>query len=116
MLVPKEPGIFSVAEETPAPGSDGWPRRYTLAVTRVEAAGDLFHALNQLFDAGSAMRERLVSHRCFLRYAVVPDADQRACAVKTLQAWLDGSGPGECTVVHEFIEQRPASDYTRSRE
>src|SRR5512135_1845999 len=71
-LAPNDPGLFAVAQRDDA--------HKRLDVVKIEAADNLFHALNQLFTAGCPLRESMEKGRCFLRYAIVPDAGERRTA------------------------------------
>jgi hypothetical protein len=85
LLVPAQPGIFALAEEV-AHSAGPYSRRM-LAVFAVEEAEDLARALGRMFSAG-AWRQRLEEGRCFLRYAVAPDAAERHGAAMALKNWL----------------------------
>lgn len=85
-LVPTQPGIYALAEET-AGLMDPQSRRM-LAVFEIGETGNLQHSLSRLFASGSCWRERLADSRCFLRYAVVDDAGDRRAAVSALKKWL----------------------------
>jgi hypothetical protein len=82
------PGVFALGEEVVAPGEAA---RRMLALFRIREADDLGIALARLFLPGSEERERLVSGRCFIRYAVVEDAVQRHAAYAALQSWFAAS-------------------------
>jgi hypothetical protein len=86
LLVPTQPGIYALAQEI-VPSSPQSQRM--LAVIHVDEAGDLAQALSRLFTAGSRWRHRLVDGRCFLRYAVVPEAGERRLAAASLKQWLN---------------------------
>jgi hypothetical protein len=59
-----------------------------LAVFEVEEAGDLSRALSRLFAASSRWRQRLADGRCYLRYAVVANAEERSGARAALKNWM----------------------------
>jgi hypothetical protein len=86
LLVPAQPGIFALAEEIVQPA--GPYARRMLAVFEVEEADDLARTLSRLFSQTSPWRQRLAEGRCFLRYAVAPDAEQRRSASTALKNWL----------------------------
>jgi len=85
LLVPTQPGIYALAEEVVAAGPQS---RRMLAVFEVDESADLARSLSRLFAAGSPWRERLSEGRCFLRYAVVEEAEQRRAAAASLKEWL----------------------------
>jgi acyl-CoA reductase-like NAD-dependent aldehyde dehydrogenase len=86
LLVPKQPGIYALAEEILQPA--GPYSRRMLAVFDVEEAEDLARALSRLFAAGSPWRQKLTEERCYLRYAVAPEAEVRRGAATALKNWL----------------------------
>ncbi|HEY6308458.1 MAG TPA: hypothetical protein VI488_18595 [Candidatus Angelobacter sp.] len=86
LLVPAQPGIFALAEEIVQPG--GPSSRRMLAVFEVEEADDLAWALSRLFASTSPWRRRLAEGRCYLRYAVAVDAEERHAAAAALKNWL----------------------------
>jgi len=86
LLVPKQPGIYALAEEIVQPA--GPYSRRMLAVFEVEEADDLARALNRLFVTGSRWRRKLTEERCYLRYAVAPKAEDRRSAATALKNWL----------------------------
>jgi len=92
LLVPPRPGIFAVAEEVLAPGeSAATGGKRLLAVLQFADADDLSRALSRLFTPASTLYDRVAAGRCFVRYAVVEDADHRRAAAIALQDWLAAS-------------------------
>src|SRR5262244_1508238 len=75
LLVPRQPGIYALAEEIAQPA--GPYSRRMLAVFEVEETEDLARALNRLFTANSPWRRRLEQTRCYLRYAVAANTEER---------------------------------------
>ncbi len=86
LLVPNQPGIFALAEEIVQPA--GPNSRRMLAVIEVGEADDLVRALSRLYTASSPWRQQLAEARCYLRYAVIPDAEERRSAAGALKNWL----------------------------
>ena len=86
LFVPSQPGIFALAEEVMQP-ADASSRRM-LAVFAVEEADDLSRAMSRLFAAGSQWREKMAESRCYVRYAVIANASERAASAMALQNWL----------------------------
>jgi hypothetical protein len=86
LLVPKQPGIYALAEEIAQPA--GPYSRRMLAVFEVEEAEDLARALSRLFAVGSRWRQKLTEGRCYIRYAVAPEAEVRQGAATALKNWL----------------------------
>jgi hypothetical protein len=62
-----------------------------LALFQISEADDLGMALGHLFLPGSQVRDRFASGRCFVRYAVIEDANQRHAAYVALQQWAGTS-------------------------
>jgi hypothetical protein len=86
LLVPNQPGIFSLAEEVvQSVGPNG---RRMLAVLEVEEVDDLARGLSRLFAAGSQWREKLAQARCYVRYAVVASVTDRKEVAMSLKKWL----------------------------
>lgn len=86
LLVPRQPGIYALAEEIAQPA--GPTSRRMLAVFEVEETEDLARSLSRLFAAGSPWRRRLEQARCYLRYAVAPQPEERRGAATALKDWL----------------------------
>jgi hypothetical protein len=92
LLVPGQPGVYVVGEEVIAPGEvASLGARRMLAVLEVGATDDLARALSRLFTAASAVRDRLLNARCFMRFAQVSDPAQRQAVCAALQNWLAGA-------------------------
>jgi hypothetical protein len=92
LLVPGKAGLFALGEEMIAPGeipATGGKRM--LALYQISEAEDLGMALGRLFFPGSPHLERFASGRCFARYAVIEDAQQRQAALAAFEKWLPSS-------------------------
>ena|ERR1700682_714735 len=87
LLVPDQAGVFALAEEVMQPS--GPQARRLLAVFEVGEADDLVRALSRLFSPASPWCERLAASRCFVRYAVVADRQERDEATTALKNWLN---------------------------
>ena len=85
LLVPGQPGVFALAEEIVQPGPQS---RRMLAVFEAGETDDLVRALSRLFTPASPWSERLAATRCYVRYAVVPDRQERSAAATALKTWL----------------------------
>jgi hypothetical protein len=92
VLAPCKPGIFALGEEVIAPGelAVGEGKRM-LALFQISEAEDVGMALGRLFLSGNPARERFASGRCFARYVVIEDANQRRTALTALQRWMASS-------------------------
>jgi len=62
-----------------------------LALFQISEADDVGMALGRLFLSGNPVRERFASGRCFARYVVIEDANQRRTALTALQRWMASS-------------------------
>jgi hypothetical protein len=85
LLVPDRPGIFAVSEEVLASAAAG---KRMLALLLFSETHDLARDLNRLFTPASPIYERIATGRCFVRYALVDDADERRAAASALKEWL----------------------------
>lgn len=94
LLAPAKAGIFALAEEIASPGRDS---KRILAVFQIKETGDIGMALGRLFLPGNPLREKLESGKCFARYAVIENAEERAAAHKSFHRWLqDAAEAGLC--------------------
>jgi uncharacterized membrane protein YccC len=87
LLVPKQPGVFAVAEEVVEPASPG--SRRMLAVFAVDETEDLARALSRMFATGSPWQQKLHESVCYVRYAVTAEEEKRHAAANALRHWLD---------------------------
>jgi hypothetical protein len=123
VLAPAKPGLYALGEEVLAEGEvSAIGGKRMLAVFQIAEAADLGFAMGKLFSASHPLRERLAEGRCFVRYAVVEDADQRRAACLALQQWLaqtaDASGmqaefPAQASATapaQEVSQQAPSND------
>jgi hypothetical protein len=106
LVVPSKPGIFAIAEEimnlasveahvgTAALGCPITDAKTTidgkrmLAVLQFFEDDDMAFTLDRMFTKPNPMRERLASGRCFLRFVVIEDQDQRRSISNVLNQWL----------------------------
>jgi hypothetical protein len=96
LLAPAKPGIFALGEEMISP-ADGSKRM--LALFQVSETDDLGMTLGRLFLPGNPLGERLATGRCFTRYAVIEDRDQRATAYAIFERWMQDTSSGGMNVV-----------------
>jgi hypothetical protein len=98
LLAPAKPGLFVLSEEiTPnvdvelrAPSPVETNKRM-LALFHIRDTDDLGMAMGRLFLPGNLLGEKLASGRCFARYTVIEDREQRAAACETFQRWMQDS-------------------------
>ena len=102
LLVPHRPGILALAEEI----IDAAGGKRMLALFHVAEARDLSLAVSALFASGSGLRDRLSEGRCFVRYAMISDPEDRRAVCQALEAWMQATAeqatglvdcdPGDC--------------------
>ena len=63
-----------------------------LAVLQFSEDDDMAFTLDRMFTCVNPMRARLASGRCFLRFVVIDDANQRRSICNALNQWLINSG------------------------
>ena len=116
LLVPNQPGVYALAEEMVPPASGS---RRSLAVFEIGEADDLSRALSRLFAPSSQWYQRLNQSACYVRYAVVPDGDERRQATVALKDWLNSqfdaaahiferdplTGPGDLTIAERAVNR-----------
>ena len=83
ILVPSKPGLFALADELPAVNG-----KRMLALFRISEADDLGMALGRLFLPGNREREHFAGGRCFARYAIIEEPEQRRAAYTALSRWM----------------------------
>lgn len=89
LFVPGKPGIFAVAREIlEESGPEG---RRMLALSLIAETADLGMALGRMLLPGSPEQEFLTGGRCFVRYAVIEEDQQRESAHQTLLRWMSAS-------------------------
>jgi len=64
------------------------PARRLLAVLQFSEDDDMAFTLDRMFTRINPMRSRLASGRCFLRFVVIQDRDQRRSICTALNQWL----------------------------
>jgi len=112
VLVPHHPGVYALAEEVIEPeGSAGEPgaewreqntagdgcatqavepaaKRRKLAIFAINETSNLAYATSSLFALGNPVGEHMTHSRCYVRYAVIEDVQQRHAVHAALQQWL----------------------------
>jgi len=103
LLLPSEPGLFALAEEILPPGEIvATAGKRMLAVLQVSEADDLGLAMGRLFSPGHPLRKRLSEGRCFARYVIISDDQQRHSAAAALQRWIANSAESASGLVSDF--------------
>jgi len=83
---PAESSNLLFAGSTTAPAT-----RRLLAVLQFSEDDDMAFTLDRMFTRVNPMRARLSSGRCFLRFVVIEDANQRRSICNALNQWLINS-------------------------
>ena len=102
LLVPHQPGVFALAEEVQPAGAQA---RRMLAVFEINEAEDVCRALSRLFAPASPWHSRLTDSRCYLRYAIVPDAQERKAAASALKTWLSSQADAASQIFEQRVVQ-----------
>jgi hypothetical protein len=105
LLVPDQAGIFALAEELVQP--TGPQSRRMLAVFEIDEAEDIARALSRMFLPSSPWRSRLLESRCYLRYAVVTDAQERRASAVMLKNWLVSQMDAAAQIFDPSCVQQP---------
>jgi hypothetical protein len=104
LLVPGQPGVFALAEEVVQPGPQS---RRMLAVFEAGESDDLVRSLSRLFTPASPWSERLAATRCYVRYAVVPDRQERSAAATALKNWLNSQRETSAQIFGQVKPEQP---------
>src|ERR1019366_1036227 len=104
LVVPSKPGIFAIAEEilggaalqrcdSPPPmdaaiAAEAMPTKRMLAALQFSEDDDMAFTLDRMFTRINPMRARLSSGRCFLRFVVIEDQNQRRNICSALNQWM----------------------------
>ncbi|MGD1023706.1 MAG: hypothetical protein ABR880_13050 [Candidatus Sulfotelmatobacter sp.] len=75
-------------KNTPALAAEVPPSKRMLAVLQFSEDDDMAFTLDRMFTRINPMRARLSSGRCFLRFVVVEDQDQRRNICTALNQWM----------------------------
>jgi hypothetical protein len=132
LAVPSKPGIFALAEENgqgcghreghdftravqtsphAALGAQARSPRRTVAVLQFCQATDMAFVLDRMLSPANPMRARLMSGRCFARFAVVEDSAERNSICNALNQWMTlsaaqstGQAPGNFADFSSFLD------------
>jgi hypothetical protein len=113
VLVPHLPGVYALAEEVTefvGENDEDWQslspqerelaarvqllvpepirKRRKLMIFVINETGNLAYAISSLFSLGNPVGEHLAHSQCYVRYAVIEDAEQRHAVYSALQMWL----------------------------
>jgi hypothetical protein len=94
------------------------PVRRMLAVLQFSEDDDMAFTLDRMFTCVNPMRARLASGRCFLRFVVIADQDQRRSICSALNQWLLSSAEKASGLPADFSSSleltNPADDVAGS--
>ena len=82
------PQRFDSAPQTDAASAAEAPGRRMLAVLQFSEDDDMAFTLDRMFTLINPMRARLASGKCFLRFVVIEDQDQRRSICSALNQWM----------------------------
>ena len=89
------------------------PARRMLAVLQFSEDDDMAFTLDRMFTCVNPLRARLASGRCFLRFVVIEDEDQRRSLCSALNQWLLSSAEKASGLPADFqssLELPPITD------
>ncbi len=114
LLVPSQPGLFALGEEVIAPEPVGLGGKRMLALFEITQTEDLGMALGRCFLPRAPQSGRLANGKCFMRYAVIEDAEQRLAAYAAFRNWFSSSAEAASGVTSGvprplILEASPAS-------
>jgi hypothetical protein len=90
------------------------PTRRMLAVLQFSEDDDMAFTLDRMFTCVNPMRARLASGRCFLRFVVIEDQDQRRGICNALNQWMLSSAEKASGLPADFsssLELAPVTDH-----
>ncbi|MGD0990765.1 MAG: hypothetical protein ABR874_23420 [Candidatus Sulfotelmatobacter sp.] len=93
-------------------GSDSCVRRM-LAVLQFSEDDDMAFTMDRMFTKPNAMRDRLSSGRCFLRFVVIEDEDQRRSICSALNQWMMNSSEKATGIPAGFSSSLELADPAR---
>jgi hypothetical protein len=85
--------------------------RRMLAVLQFSEDDDMAYILDRMFTRVNPMRSRLASGRCFLRFVVIEDQDQRRSICAALNQWLVSSAEKASGLPADFSSSLELTDY-----
>jgi hypothetical protein len=110
LLLPSEPGLFALAEEiVPAGETATTGGKRMLAVLQVSEADDLGLAMGRLFSPGNPLHKRVSGGRCFARYVIISDEQQRHSVASALQKWIANSAESASGLISDFTTSLSSS-------
>jgi hypothetical protein len=89
------------------------PRRM-LAVLQFSEDDDMAFVLDRMFTRINPMRERLASGRCFLRFVVIEDQEQRRSICSALNQWMRSSAEKASGLLPDFSSSLELNSVART--
>lgn len=119
LLAPGKPGIFALAEEQDLGINPLSAEKRLLNLFQISQTGDLGLALGRMFLPGAPGRERITAGKCYVRYCVIEDAEQRHAGYRALSEWMVSSTESRSEIpnnltVHAFAKDPAASVQTEA--
>ena len=93
-------------------------KRRMLAIIQFSEDDDMAFTLDRMFTRANPMRARLSSGRCFLRFVVIEDPDQRRSICTALNQWMLSSAEKASGIPAAFsssLELNTANEADRAR-
>jgi hypothetical protein len=107
-------GATSAAQPSSASAAEP-PVRRMLAVLQFREDDDMAFVLDRMFTRINPMRARLASGRCFLRFVVIEDQDQRRSICTALNQWLLSSAEKATGIAADFQSSLELTDAVGTR-
>jgi hypothetical protein len=90
------------------------PKRM-LAVLQFSEDDDMAFTLDRMFTRENPMRARLVSGRCFLRFVVIEDQDQRRSICNALNQWMVSNAEKASGLPADFLSSMELTSFRAGR-
>jgi hypothetical protein len=115
VLAPSKPGVFALAEEANSPSTSVLDEKRLLTVYQISESEDLGMALGRLFLPNFPEQTRFANRPCYVRYAIIEDADQRHASCRALREWMVSSTESTTEIpnnltVHTFAKDQAVDD------
>ncbi len=115
LLAPSKPGVFALAEEANFQGTSALEEKRLLNLLQISESDDLGMALGRLFLPNSPEQSRFANKPCYVRYAIIEDAEQRHASCRALREWMLSSTESSSEIpnnltVHSFAKNETTED------
>jgi hypothetical protein len=102
-----------VSPMSPASAAEGVPIRRMLAILQFSEDDDMAFTLDRMFTRVNPLRARLASGRCFLRFVVIEDGNQRRSICAALNQWMQSSSEKATGLPADFQSSLELTDFAR---